>query len=190
MKQMTWLLGSVALVFAMTACPSDDSGGGGGGDDEPEPDEPDCGNKLCEKGESQTTCPGDCMPTITCGDMKCEGNEASTCPSDCNAAKCGNNLCEVGETSTCPTDCPASLKTVNNSSYPAYQLYVAKCNDATWGVDQTGSGYINVGASFTLNGIPPGCYFFRAEYSSTLYWQTSSPVTLQPSSQYTWTLYN
>jgi hypothetical protein len=175
----------VALVLAMTACPSDDEGGR-----DPEPEG--CGDDVCSKDENQTTCPADCKPMNgpVCGDNECEGNESSTCPADCNTAKCGNKVCEVGETSTCPTDCPASLKTMNSSSYVVYSLYVAKCGDQTWGVDQTGSGYINVGASFTLNGIPPGCYFFRAENSATRYWQTQEQVTLQPSSQFTWTLGN
>jgi hypothetical protein len=123
-----------------------------------------------------------------CGNKLCEGNEAQTCAADC--VTCGNNVCEVGETTSCPNDCPAILKTQNNSSYTIYYLYVAKCGSTEWGVDQTGAGYISPGSAFTLSGVPPGCYNFRAQNSSTIYWQTSSPVTLQPSSTFTWTLYN
>jgi hypothetical protein len=185
---MTWLLGSVALVFAMTACPSDDTGSRG--DDGPEDG---CGDDVCQKTENQTTCPADCKPTNTpvCGNGMCEGNESQTCPTDCNVNKCGNNTCDVGETSTCPNDCPASLKTVNNSSYTIYSLYVAKCGSSSWGVDQTGTGYISPGTSFTLNSIPPDCYWLRAETSGAAqYWQNTSGITFQPSSLFTWTLSN
>lgn len=167
MKQLTWLLGSTALVLSMWAC-------GGGDDGSGHEDRPDagstCGDGTCQASENQTTCPADCKPTPP-------------------PSSCGNKVCEVGETTSCPADCPASLKTVNNSSYTVYTLYVAKCEDTTWGVDQTGSGYIAVGTSFTLNGIPPGCYEFKAENTTTRYWQ-SQPVVLQPSSTFTWTLNN
>jgi hypothetical protein len=102
---------------------------------------------------------------------------------------CGNKVCEVGETTSCPADCPSSLKTVNNSSYTVYTLYVARCEDTTWGVDQTGTGYIASGSSFTLNSIPPGCYELKAENTTTRYWQ-SQPFQLQPGSTFTWTLNN
>lgn len=177
-------------------------------------DEGTCGNNMCETGE-QTSCPGDCVTGPTCGDNKCEGNEAQTCPADCPVVPvcgnnkcegnetstcpqdcdvdpvCGNNVCEGTETSTCPTDCPAAVRLQNNSSYYIYNFYIAACGSPSWGPDQTGAAYIAPGYSFTVNRIPPGCYHFRAtNYDSSLYWQTPSPVTLNPNVQYTWTLSN
>jgi hypothetical protein len=47
--------------------------------------------------------------TAVCGNGTCEGNEPSTCASDCNTtggAVCGNGQCESTETNaTCPGDC-------------------------------------------------------------------------------------
>lgn len=46
--------------------------------------------------------------TEVCGNSKCEGNEPTTCASDCAAtgAVCGNGQCESTESNaTCPGDC-------------------------------------------------------------------------------------
>lgn len=143
-----------------------------------------CGNQRCEVNEP-TTCPGDCT---VCGNGVCEVNEATGCPGDCTV--CGNGVCESGEPTACPGDCTASLTVRNNSSYRMYYLYVAACGATTWGNDQLGAATIAPnGGVFTLNGIPPGCYFFRSE-SGTSYWQTPNPVTLTSGQNYPWTLIN
>lgn len=44
-----------------------------------------CGNYVCETGESIVTCPDDCV--ATCGDNKCEEHETYTCVMDCEEAR-------------------------------------------------------------------------------------------------------
>jgi len=40
-----------------------------------------CGNKICEAGETKENCPQDC---IVCGDGYCDnGEDYKTCPGDC-----------------------------------------------------------------------------------------------------------
>ena len=160
---------------------------------EPPPVEPPdanrCGDNTCESSETPTSCPEDChAPGPVCGNNMCEtGETASSCPADCKV--CGNNVCEAGEETSCPNDCPASLVVQNNSSYTVYNLYAQPCGGG-WTGDQTGASYINPGASFTLTGIPPGCWSFRATtYNDALSW-TSSPTTMAPSTQYNWPLGN
>lgn len=86
-----------------------------GCDDASLPTLPNCGNNLCEEGETPTLCPQDCqdpqMPI--CGDGTCDASESSnTCPKDCPPEQdepestCGNGTCDADETATsCPTDC-------------------------------------------------------------------------------------
>ncbi len=49
-----------------------------------------------------------CASAPVCGDGKCTGSEATTCPQDCATGPvCGNGICESGETNAmCPSDCP------------------------------------------------------------------------------------
>ena len=46
---------------------------------------PQCGNTICETGETATTCPTDCdvQTQPECGNAICEENETETCPQDC-----------------------------------------------------------------------------------------------------------
>ncbi len=81
-----------------------------------------CGNKICEVGESSSTCVADCprpeteqpRPTQGCGNLICEVSEsAQSCPTDCDVnsapSSCGNKICETREnTLNCPGDCQAS----------------------------------------------------------------------------------
>jgi hypothetical protein len=74
-----------------------------------------CGNGVCDPGETHAICPTDC-PTggggggggTSCGDHVCNGSETPTsCPRDCTNY-CGNGRCDPGEgNTTCPEDCCA-----------------------------------------------------------------------------------
>jgi hypothetical protein len=146
---------------------------------------PRCGDGVCE-GNEASTCPSDCQ---TCGNGVCEGNEPSTCPSDCTV--CGNGVCEGNEASTCTSDCTARLVVRNQSSYTIWYLYLGACG-GQWSNDQLGASTIPPGGQFTLSGIPPGCWYFRAETSASVNvrWTTPSGVQLSPGQAYTWTLVN
>ena len=176
-----------AMLAGIVACVDPDGGAGGDGDDDPVPA---CGNHSCEAGESTMSCPADCPPSgPQCGNHVCEtGETAATCALDC--AVCGNNVCESGETSSCPADCPASLQVTNNSSYPIYYLYVRPCASSDWGTDQLRQDVIPTNGTFTLNRIPPGCYYLRALISDNQHgWQTyPTSVTLHPAEVFPWSL--
>ncbi|MRG94719.1 hypothetical protein [Polyangium spumosum] len=67
-----------------------------------------CWNKVCDTGETCSSCPGDCGSC--CGNGACDNNETcSTCSQDCGACTwCGNGTCDNDETcSTCSLDCGA-----------------------------------------------------------------------------------
>jgi hypothetical protein len=69
-----------------------------------------CGNGVCDNGETRETCSSDCPftppPPRRCGNGVCESGEtASSCPSDCAPASCGNGRCEAGERVSCREDC-------------------------------------------------------------------------------------
>jgi hypothetical protein len=172
-------LASIVLITVFAACVQPESNGGPGPDPGPGSD------------------PGDPPPDANtgpkCGNGVCEGNETpSTCANDCKApSTCGDNVCEPGDYNECPNECPGTLRVVNSSSYYIYNLYAAPCG-GQWTGDQTGSSYISPGYSFTLTGVPVGCWYFRATNSDgSIYWQTPSPgVTFTPNLTYTWTLYN
>jgi hypothetical protein len=71
----------------------------------------DCGDHICNNGETHEDCPVDCPigspPGPICGNGRCESGEThTTCPADCPAAVCGNGKCEPGETvNNCREDC-------------------------------------------------------------------------------------
>jgi hypothetical protein len=150
-----------------------------------------CGNNVCDPGETPQSCPGDCS---TCGNHVCDPGEThASCPGDCaEMSTCNNHICEAGETSTCPNDCPATLRVANTSSYVIWYLYLAPCFTSSWSVDQLGAHVINPQQTFTLTGVPPACWRFRATNSNaSIYWETAqSGFNLQPSSTFTWTLHN
>lgn len=63
---------------------------------------PCCGNRVCEDGETISTCENDCSqqcPFTCCGDCPLG------CPENC-IAECGNGICEEGEDESCHDDCP------------------------------------------------------------------------------------
>lgn len=73
---------------------------------------PVCGDNVCDLAESCSDCAFDCgVCPPECGDGTCdEGETCDTCESDCGACPeiCGDGACEIGEScSTCVVDCGA-----------------------------------------------------------------------------------
>ena len=76
---------------------------------------PECGDGMCNNGETCSSCEADCGPCATapsCGDGQCkDGETCETCETDCGKCEdpkpsCGNDNCDEGETcSTCEKDC-------------------------------------------------------------------------------------
>ena len=86
-----------------------------------------CGNNVCEKSETSSSCLLDCENKYICGDNICdigessiskEGIFATTCPQDCKyeIITCGDGRCASDETrNTCPIDCGLPLPICGNS---------------------------------------------------------------------------
>lgn len=171
MKRTSWIWVCTAVLAGMVACATDEDDDDGGDRDIR------CGDNVCNGNETPATCARDC-------------DDPGPGPGPNPMPVCNNRVCETGETTSCPADCPASLVTVNNSSYTVFSLYVAACGATAWGVDQLGANTIPPGSQFTLTGIPPGCWQLRGEtQGATRYWQRFN-VQFAPSSQLTWTLGN
>lgn len=147
MQRASWIWVCAAVLGVMVACATDEEDG------------PECGDNVCNGGETTATCAADCPAP-----------NPNTPPP--------------------PPSGPASLVTVNQSTYTVYSLYVATCGATTWGPDQLGANVIQPNGQFTLTGIPAGCWQLRAEtQGSTRYWQRFN-VSFAPGSQLTWTLGN
>lgn len=68
-----------------------------------------CGNGLCEAGESAQSCPQDCGSS--CGNGQCESSENElNCPSDCGGGGAG-----MGQACATPDSCQSGLVCVNAS---------------------------------------------------------------------------
>ncbi len=69
-----------------------------------------CGNALCEEGENPTSCSSDCSLNV-CGNHVCDLSERpKTCPADCSINICGNHVCDKGETpDSCSGDCVVNV---------------------------------------------------------------------------------
>lgn len=147
-----------------------------------------CGNGACDPGD-KTACANDC-PVARCGDGVCQASESSsTCPGDCHV--CGDGVCQADESvSSCETDCAGTLVVQNQSSKTVIHLYVAPCGATSWGNDQLGKYIISPGGTFTLHGIPPGCYLFHADASDGSFWERTSGTNIAAGGTFTWTLLN
>jgi hypothetical protein len=72
----------------------------------------DCGDHICNNGETNEDCPVDCPLNPppsgpVCGNGRCEtGENHTSCPADCGPPVCGNGKCEPGESiNNCREDC-------------------------------------------------------------------------------------
>ncbi len=71
-----------------------------------------CGDGSCGSGEDSINCAQDCPPPSTslCGDFRCDldaGESNPTCPADC-VPTCGDGVCDYSKETVvlCPADCP------------------------------------------------------------------------------------
>jgi hypothetical protein len=86
-----------------------------------------CGNNVCDKDESCSTCPkdcGECDAGPICGDGKCDAGESyKTCKSDCFAGT-DDGYCDGVKDGICDTDCASGKDAdcVSGKSYLAYYL--------------------------------------------------------------------
>jgi hypothetical protein len=198
-----FVLGALAVGLAWVGCATSPTQGG---DDD---DNADCGNGVCDPGETEKDCPADCTPT-KCGDNKCTGEEtAASCPQDCarcgdgtcsstenltscpqDCAVCGDGICSPGETGTsCPQDCDANLTVRNSSTFTIDFLHVFPCGSSDMGPDQLGANVIPPNGTFTVHEIPVGCWNFRADGTSGSLW-TRTGTELTAGETFTWTLLN
>ena len=111
-----------------------------------------CGNRLCELGETGTSCPQDCAPR--CGDNLCEtaiGETGFTCAPDCAPSGMG---CASGQTVRWG-NCSAPISATNNTfrftgrasdnreEYLVSHCYVGEasfmCDNGTWVYTNSGT---------------------------------------------------
>jgi len=101
---------------------NEQSGGGGGGGSSPG-QEPVCGNKICEEGETCINCPEDCI--CICGNGICEPGETyKTCNEDC----CAPEGIQVSP----PYNCCPGLIAVSDCLFgpcPISIRYCIRCGD-------------------------------------------------------------
>lgn len=76
-----------------------------------------CGNGVCDKEESPTSCPVDCAKAV-CGNGQCQTGEAENCPYDCSAGAAAGVSCMLakcpGEGQQCKVSasCPLALAAI------------------------------------------------------------------------------
>jgi hypothetical protein len=126
-----------------------------------------------------------------CGNGVCEDGETSACSDCAEEPVCGNGVCEEGETSAC-SDCAApatdgGIVVENNSGYSVYYLYIAPCGSSSWGPDLLGSQVLPSGYQLEFTEVPPGCYDLLAESSGDMYWE-ADPFNVTAGQVYTVTL--
>jgi hypothetical protein len=120
-----------------------------------------CGDYICNNGENNSTCPSDCGGGggggETCGNGYCgSGETESNCPSDCSGGYCGNGYCESNENaSNCGTDCGGSA--VCGDNFCAGSESYATCPaDCQEGNNETcGNGFCGSGED--SNNCPADC---------------------------------
>ena len=68
-----------------------------------------CGDGVCDAGETLDNCAEDCAGMDACGDDFCDeaaDEDAESCPEDCSTGECGDGACNIGETiANCSADC-------------------------------------------------------------------------------------
>ncbi|MEO8701777.1 MAG: hypothetical protein ABI867_17160 [Kofleriaceae bacterium] len=88
-----------------------------------------------------------------------------------------------------PPQTYGALRVVNSSSYTIYHLYVRSCSSSSWSLDVLEVNSIGPGGSYSVNSIPTGCWNFKAStLGDSVFWQTSSGVTILDGVTYNWTL--
>ncbi len=93
-----------------------------------------CGNYICDRGETTSSCPGDCGPAPTSCPGNSYNNYVST--SACSLGACPNGC--TYDTKGCPSGCVPPLKTCTTYSYRSTCEENSTCE---WLIPSSGSPY-------------------------------------------------
>ena len=80
----------------------------------------------------------------------------------------------------------ATIIVQNNASVSASQIFIADCEDETWGADRLGSETIAPGADREF-GVEPGCYDLRATFSDLTFAEDFG-IDIDEGEEFTWEL--
>jgi hypothetical protein len=98
-----------------------------------------------------------------------------------NASNTNNTNNSTGSTD----DGTATLYVINDSGWDVTDLYVSACNASSWGADQM-SGTTGPGDTYSVSGIPEGCYDLQAwSWNGAAVWESFG---VQMSGGFDWTL--
>ena len=129
---------------------------------------PDCGNGVCETGETQTSCAQDCGAAPTCGDNVCNGSETAT---------------------SCAVDCAAKLLINNTSTLTIEYVYAWACTASNTNQDILGTYTLPPNYHIEFDNVNPGCWNFEA-VSTTNATAFQNNTEMTPRTLFTWTLSN